>query len=352
MIVKKPEKPALQSTGLWFVDPAHIDSVSATADGIVTDGQSAGTYSDIPAEQTKTLLSRLAAQPWRQVIKDLYENQNPWLYRIVTDPSRATPMELFDLHPDSTCLDVGSGWGQLAIPLSQAGCRVVALDLTLERLRALRFIAGQEEVELSFAKGNILTFPFQEGAFDIALFNGALEWVGTGRGPAQSIRQCQVLALRRAARALKTGGILYIGIENSIGLKYLMGARDDHTSLPFFSYRSEEEADAMMRAAGGDRTPTKTWGLGQLRLLASEAGLGVQSVYGCFPDYKIPRHLVPLEDVNEFLLQWEIDWTEHHGDRGEPLPDQDAVRSAYRQLADSGIAQWFCPSYAIMLVKP
>lgn len=351
MILDKKET-SVSPTGLWFVDPARVGAVTKTKDGIVTETQSAGSYSDIPAEQTKTLLSRLAVQPWRQVVKALYEHQNPWLYRIVTDPSRATPMELFEIHPDCCCLDVGSGWGQLAVPMSAAGCRVVALDLTLERLRALRYIAGQEGVTLSLAKGNILSFPFREGTFDIALFNGALEWVGTGRGAAQTVRQCQVAALRRAAAALKTGGIVYIGIENSLGLKYLMGARDDHTSLPFFSFRSEEEAEAILRDLGGDRTPTKTWGLGQLKLLAAEAGLAVQSVYGCFPDYKLPRHLVPLEDVNHFLLQWEIDWTEHHGDRGEPLGDQDAIRSAYRQLADTGIAQWFCPSYAIMLVKP
>ena len=80
-------------------------------------------------------------------------------------------------------------------------------------------------------------------------------------------------------------------------------------------------------------------------------GLSVKSVYGCFPDYKLPRHLVPLEEVNSFLLKWEIDWEEHHGDRGEALGDQNAIRSAYRQLADNGIAQWFCPSYVMILVK-
>src|ERR1700677_1516326 len=119
MILDKKETSA-GTTGLWFVEPAHFDAVSTTKDGIVTETQSAGSYSDIPAEQTKTLLSRLAVQPWRQVVKDLYEHQNSRLYRIVTDPSRATPMELFEIHPDCCCLDVGSGWGQLAVPMSAA----------------------------------------------------------------------------------------------------------------------------------------------------------------------------------------------------------------------------------------
>ena len=197
----------------------------------------------------------------------------------------------------------------------------------------------------------MLSFPFRQGTFDLVLFNGTLEWVGTGRGPDRTIRQCQIDALRAAANAVKPDGRIYVGIENNVGLKYLMGARDDHTSLVNYSFRSEDEAQAILRPLGGDRPQAKTWGLNQLKAMAGEAGLAVKSVFGCFPHYKLPRHLVPLEEVNQFLLQWEIDWEEHHGDRGEPIADQNTIRSAYRQLADNGIAQWFCPSYVMILVK-
>ena len=322
-----------------------------TDDGIILETNSAGVYSDIPADHVQTVLDQFASKPWRQALKELYETQNPWLYRIVTDPSRAMPLEVLELARGSTCLDVGSGWGQLSIPLAQWGCRVVALDLTLERLRILSGIAKQEGAAITFAKGNVLSFPFRPGTFDLVLFNGTLEWVGTGRGPDRSIRQCQVDALRNAANAAKADGQIYIGIENNTGLKYLMGARDDHTSLINYSFRSEGEAEIILKPLGLDRPVAKTWGLSQLKRLAEEAGLSVRSVYGCFPDYKLPRHLVPLDEVNQFLLKWEIDWEEHHGDRGEPLADQNAIRSAYRQLADNGVAQWFCPSYVMILVK-
>jgi SAM-dependent methyltransferase len=282
----------------------------------------------------------------------LYEAKNPWLYRIITDPSRSMPLEILQLAKGAVCLDVGSGWGQFSIPLAQWGCRVLAFDLTLDRLRILSAIARQEGASLSYAKGNVLTFPFREAAFDWVLFNGTLEWVGTGRSSDRTVRQCQVDALKNAARALKPDGRIYVGIENSIGLKYLMGARDDHTTLTNFSFRTEDEAQAILRPLGGDRPQSKTWGLAQLKSLAADAGLSVKSVFGCFPDYKLPRHLVPLDEVNHFLLQWEIDWEEHHGDRGEPLADQKTIRSAYRQLAENGIAQWLCPSYALILVKP
>jgi len=341
----------VESSNAWFVDPGCSGSVSMTEDGITVETSSAGVYSDIPADDVGVVLDQIASKPWRQALKELYQTKNPWLYRIVTDPSRAMPLEVLELARGCTCLDVGSGWGQFCIPLAQWGCRVVALDLTLDRLRILRGIARQEGADITFAKGNILSFPFREGTFDLVLFNGTLEWVGTGRHPDRTIRQCQVDALRGAAKAAKADGRIYFGIENNVGLKYLMGARDDHTSLPNYSFRSESEAEAILRPLGGDRPQAKTWGLSQLKRLAGEAGLVVKSVFGCFPDYKLPRHLVPLDEVNHFLLQWEIDWEEHHGDRGESIADQDTIRSAYRQLADNGIAQWFCPSYVMILVK-
>jgi len=349
---KEEEVAAVDASEAWFVDPGHLDAVGKTEDGIIVETGSAGTYSDIPVENVKTVLDQFASKPWRQAFKELYESKNPWLYRIVTDPSRAMPIEVLNLARNGACLDVGSGWGQLCIPAAQWGGRVVALDLTLDRLRILRSIARQEGAAITLAKGNVLSFPFREGTFDLVMFNGTLEWVGTGREADRTIRQCQVLALQNVARAAKADGVIYLGIENSIGLKYLMGARDDHTSLVNYSFLSEAEAEALLRSmVGGDRPSAKTWGLNQLKQLAGEAGLAVKSVFGCFPDYKIPRHIVPLDEINQFILQWEIDWDEHHGDKGEPLADQNAIRAAYRQLAENGIAQWFCPSYAMTLVK-
>jgi SAM-dependent methyltransferase len=334
-----------------LIDPATSDAITTTDDGIIVETQSAGVYADISDDQATVVLDQLTKKPWRQAVRDLFEKEKPWLYRIITDPSRSMPMELFELPQGATCLDVGSGWGQLSIPMALRGYRVVSLDLPLPRLRILLGIARQEGAPIVPVKGNILSFPFRAEPFDLVLFNGTLEWVGTGRAPGRTIRQCQVEALQRAARAIKQGGSVYVGIENAAGLKYFMGARDDHTSLVNLSFRSEREADAIMRSAGAERATAKTWGLNQLKQLVEEAGLKMKSVFGCFPDYKVPRHLVPLHEVNAFLLKSEVDWDEHHGDRGEAMPDQNAIRSAYRQLADNGIAQWFCPSYAMILVK-
>src|SRR5580700_10347900 len=128
------EEISTESAELWFVDPAHLSDVGAGDEGIICEKDSAGDYADIPAEQMPRLLEALGSRPWREVIKEFYESQNPWLYRIVTDPARVMTLELLDLRGGCSCLDVGSGWGQFSIPMAQLGCKVVSLDLTLERL--------------------------------------------------------------------------------------------------------------------------------------------------------------------------------------------------------------------------
>ena len=42
--------------------------------------------------------------------------------------------------------------------------------------------------------------------------------------------------IRNAYNLLKPGGVLYIGIENKYGLKYLLGEKDDHSGLENFVY--------------------------------------------------------------------------------------------------------------------
>lgn len=97
-MIARPEETSADSSELWFVDPGQFKSVALGDDGIISEANSAGQYADIPAEQVGPLLQELASKPWRQVIKQFYEKQNPWLYRIVTDPARVMAMELLDLR--------------------------------------------------------------------------------------------------------------------------------------------------------------------------------------------------------------------------------------------------------------
>ena len=75
--------------------------------------------------------------------------------------------------------------------------------------------------------GNFCTFPLASEQFDLVIFNGSLEYIGSP----DSFWKTQCAAMREAARILKHGGLVYVGIENSLGLKYLLDAPDDHTGI-------------------------------------------------------------------------------------------------------------------------
>jgi SAM-dependent methyltransferase len=73
------------------------------------------------------------------------------------------------LPPDGRVLDVGCGYGRVAIPLAQAGFRVAGLDHADNLLAAARAGAAGAGVEVAFTAGSMTRLPYPDGAFDAAL---------------------------------------------------------------------------------------------------------------------------------------------------------------------------------------
>jgi hypothetical protein len=136
-------------------------------------------------------------------------------------------------------------------------------------------------------------------------------------------------------------------------LKYVLGAPDDHTGLKWFSFLDEAEASARyQRAAGKGSLRAKTWSLEEYREMFTAAGLEIVGIYGCFPDYKIIRQMIPIENINSFITGEGSLAREHSGTDGAPLSFGDNLAPLYRLLARNGVAHVFCPSYAIIGRRP
>jgi SAM-dependent methyltransferase len=311
----------------------------------------AGNYADVNNLEELDLIDKLANNPWHDVVRDRFAEKSPWLYQVIVDLGRAAFLDLINIKQGGTYLDVGSGWGQVAIPLSKIG-NVVALDLTINRLKILERIALQEESILNYVQGNFLTFPFKSSVFDFIIFNGSLEWIALGRKKEETVREIQVRALRKARDLLKEDGKIYIGIENSLGLKYLLGAPDDHTGIAYFNFLSESQAEEKYISSNKvGRLPAKTWSLGEYKEMICEAGLVIERIYGCFPDYKIIRMMIDLREINQILKKQGLLYPEHQGVDGSNIGFTDEMDALYRRLAENGIAQYFCPSYGFCLKK-
>ena len=300
-------------------------------------------YTDIGPYEEQFVLDQLQEKTdWREVVSQLYAETRPWLYKIITSPRRAGILSLLELESVQNCLDIGSGWGQLTIPLARQ-TQVHALDQTLNRIKILREIAGQENVQLNFYVGDFLTFPFAEISFDLILMNGSLEYMGLGHEEV-STWECQVQALQKAGSLLTPQGQLYVGIENALGLKYLMGAPDDHTGIPYQTLAYGPDPKVKQQVC--------VWRLSQYLELFRLANLQVQEIYACFPDYKLPEYMVPLTLVDLFLQNRWPQLSEHSGFDGQPVPFESALRLAYYALAQEKIVKYFVPSFGFILSKP
>jgi hypothetical protein len=290
------------------------------------------------------LLRRIeAGTPWREAVAEEYEARFPWLYQIVTSPKRSLFFRQHPPSPGSRVLDVGSGWGQVALPLAKEA-KVTALEPTPERLAFIRAAARQDGVEanLCFMQADFLDVEF-ETKFDLACCIGVLEWVPKFREG--DPYELQVQFLRRAREALTPDGSLVLGIENRLGLKYILGAVDDHIGTPLIAVYDRLLAGRKWREKTGQPLRSYTYTRVELEAMLAQAGFGSVKFHAAFPDYKLPEVILPAGDaVNAFFMQGKF-VEEHDGTTGKKLGMQDELRSHYRSLAELNVAHEFVPSF-------
>lgn len=96
-----------------------------------------------------------------------------------------------DLKPDMDVLEIGGGWGSLAIRMAQAGARVTSLNVSPEQVKIAeeRVKAAGVEDRVTFVLKDYREF---EGQFDRIISVGMMEHVGIGHLDAYfgKIRSC------------------------------------------------------------------------------------------------------------------------------------------------------------------
>jgi 2-polyprenyl-3-methyl-5-hydroxy-6-metoxy-1,4-benzoquinol methylase len=305
-------------------------------------------YRDTPREEMRDLIAEIASgTPWRDAVNRRYAKTRPWLSRIVADPARDLFFRIEPPAPGARVLDVGAGWGQISLPLAHDTV-VTSVEPTPERLAFIRAAAAQENVQerMHFIQADFLDLEFGP-QFDIATCIGVLEWVPQFRSG--DPREVQIEFLRRLKSTLAPGGRLVIGIENRFGLKYLLGAGDDHIAHAGIAVFDRELASARYQSLTGQPLRVFTYTQAEYQEMLSAAGFSKSRYFAALPDYKLPEKILSLEKpgaFDEFLLAGGY-VTEHDGSTGLKLPNQHEIQSHYLSLARMGISQSFAPSYFI-----
>lgn len=309
-------------------------------------------FRDTPAAELRELIAEIeSGRPWRETIRIRYEKSKNWLYRIITDSSRTTFVGPVLPEGHGPVLDIGSGWGQIARPLAAAR-PVVALEPVAERLAFIRAAAKQDGVHdrLTYIESDYFEIEFAT-RFSAICAIGVLEWAGAFQGKTDP-QERQREFLRKTRHELTEGGSLILGIENRLGLKYLLGCPDDHLGVPNIACLTAGLARQRWQQTSGHPLQSFTYSLRELEAMLRAAGFSRIEFFAAFPDYKLPQQIISLADGGATLKSWLLSSTvppEHNGYDGSPLDPslQASLADHYRTLATEGIAHYFVPSFFV-----
>lgn len=290
-------------------------------------------WNEIPRSQMHKVIEAAKRQGWQTAVYDVLNPTGSEVRATVGDERRADWKYLLPLSRESRALDLGCGWGAAALALAEVCGQVVAMDATWERIHFLDIRRRQMGVDnlLPIHGGDTLTFPFPDGAFDVVVLVGVLEWLGESY-PELPPRGAQLKALRNLRALLRPDGFLYLAIENRLGYDYLMG-RPDHNGLPFVGLLPRRLADWVSRRRVGRPFRTYQYSMWGYRHLLRAAGFDRIQFYGDLPQYRHPHFYIPLEDNRAFDYFLAHLWESFK--RGTPERARD-YRQAYR-LADAGL---------------
>ena len=145
---------------------------------------------------------------------------------------------------DARIAEIGCGTGQMSLFLARADREIVALDLSREALKLGADAARRYGIEqVAFVEADLNALPLKAGAFDVVYSSGVLHHTPDPRA-----------AFSRIVRAVRPGGIIVLGLYNSIarlplrlrrGIARLTGLR----WVPFDPVLRDREAEPARREA-------------------------------------------------------------------------------------------------------
>jgi SAM-dependent methyltransferase len=214
--------------------------------GGIPSYDSAKYFGEISQKHMQNLVKAAENKHWLSVAQETFKESNPEMYQYIADINRACWIPLLPIGPESTVLDVGCGLGALTHALALNYDHVVSIEPIVERAAFTKVRVEQEGLKnVDVIQTTLDALPFFDKTFDLIVLNGILEWVGEWN-QVGTPREVQLNVLKKLHRLLKPTGVLFVGIENRIGLDSFLG-RQDHPGTRFTSLMPRWAASTYIR---------------------------------------------------------------------------------------------------------
>lgn len=220
----------------------------------------------------------------------------PVLYHLSS--LRHNIIEWYDFDKSKTVLEIGAGCGAITGCLSDKCAKVTCVELSKQRslINAYRN-AKRDNVEIYVSNFEDFQMVNQE-KYDYITLIGVFEYSENFI----NTKQPYLDFLKRIKKFLKRDGLLFIAIENKLGMKYWAGCREDHLGSFF------EGIENYVNLSG-----VKTFTQKELCGLLEKAGYQNNEWYYPYPDYKFANsiysdaYLPKLGELNDNMRNFDMD---------------------------------------------
>lgn len=259
----------------------------------------------------------------------ILKNDNRWPILYHLSPIRENLLEWYDYDKNGSVLEIGAGCGAVTGVFCRKTSRVVGIELS-KRRSMINATRNAKYGSLEIIVGNFEDIQIKE-KFDYVSLIGVLEYSPlyiNCESPFENM-------VKRAKGFLKDDGKLIIAIENKMGLKYLAGATEDHTGVPFDGVNNYENIDYV-----------KTLSKPEIIDLLRNAGYKKIEFYYPMPDYKMPNVIYSdnrLPNVGELRNIINVFDRERYQTFNEEI--------VFDQLIKDGLFDYFANSFLIFASK-
>ena len=260
---------------------------------------------------------------------EILKNDNRWPILYHLSPIRENLLEWYDYDKNGSVLEIGAGCGAVTGVFCRKTSRVVGIELS-KRRSMINATRNAKYGNLEIIVGNFEDIQIIE-KFDYVSLIGVLEYSPlyiNCESPFEDM-------VKRAKGFLKDDGKLIIAIENKMGLKYLAGATEDHTGVPFDGVNNYETIDYV-----------KTLSKPEIIDLLRNAGYKKIEFYYPMPDYKMPNVIYSdnrLPNVGELRNIINVFDRERYQTFNEEI--------VFDQLIKDGLFDYFANSFLIFASK-
>lgn len=261
-----------------------------------------------------------------EVIK--HDHRWPVLYQL--SKQRENIIAPMRLKKTDTVLEIGAGMGAVTGAIARRCQRVECVELSKRRSLANAY-RNRDLDNIEIHVGNFQDIPLRSQNYDVITMIGVFEYaehyINSNR-PYEDF-------LDKIVGLLKPEGLLYIAIENKLGLKYFSGCAEDHLGRPFIGIEGYKKSDGV-----------KTFSRSQLIKMLTEHGFKMPYFYYPYPDYKLPVEIYSDDRLPDETFQCSM-ITNYDLDRMYLFDEGNVIRS----LAGTEELKMLANSFLIEAVK-